>query len=98
MTPSRNLYRADCSFHSPAKLSGYYLDIKGLPFKLATPKTNYDSDQDFISSLYILGGPTDTGTIGCWARNEEEYTNETKDLLAHGVTNPNLSRLGSSVL
>jgi len=88
-------YTGQITLSTPQKsFPAITLKLRVLPFKLATPKTNYDLEKEFICSIYILGGPVGAGTIGCWARNEEECKNETEDLLAHGVTNPNLSRLG----
>ena len=76
---------------SGKKLHPLTLMIEVLPFKLATPKTCYDLNRDFICSLYYRGylSPNGKATVSSQQKDERQLRAEFEDMLAHGVTNPN---------
>ncbi|MFH2068598.1 MAG: hypothetical protein ABII89_03940, partial [Candidatus Omnitrophota bacterium] len=76
-------------------LGAITLKLRILPFKLASPKTYYDSSLEFTSSIYYasrlsLSSPYNypKGTVsGIW-KSKEQLKSELKNMLAHGVTSP----------
>jgi hypothetical protein len=67
--------------------------VEVLPFNLSEPRTYYDPNAPFTSSLYCGArlDPNNVGTIGTLL-NEQQYRRQMADLLAHGVTRPHLSQ------
>jgi hypothetical protein len=67
------------------------LQLRVLPFTLASPKTYYDPTRKFTSSMYYnskLHATYPNGTIsGLW-RDTEQITSELNNMLTHGITNP----------
>ena len=66
------------------------LTVRVLPFKLPAPKTNYDLNQEFTSSIYYwtipaVSGP---GSISSNGRNRQQYLAELANLRDHNVVNP----------
>jgi len=73
------------------KLGTITLKLRVLPFKLASPKTYYDSNKEFTSSVYYfskLSSDYPDGTISASDKSKEQLTAELKDMFSHGVTNP----------
>ncbi|HOV22248.1 MAG TPA: hypothetical protein PLW95_06165 [bacterium] len=67
------------------------LRVKVLPFILASPKTYYDINEDFISSIYyrgVLHKDYPEGTISSEYKSKEQLKAELKDMYEHGITNP----------
>lgn len=67
------------------------LTVKVLPFELASPRTCYDLNKEFTSSIYYLGTlhpDWPKGSIYSGYKSDEQLRNEFKNMFAHGVTNP----------
>ena len=67
------------------------IKLRVLPFKLANPKTYYDLDKKFTSSIYYCGQLAEEGekgTVYAIKKNKEQLRAELKDMYDHGVTNP----------
>ncbi len=68
-------------------MGGVALRMRVLPFRLAEPKTCYDPNEEFHSSIYyneICDPVTDTSFL----RNPKQVRADLANLYAHGVTNP----------
>lgn len=96
---AEGIYTGSISLSSgEKKLGAVTLKLQVLPFKLAPPKTYYDTRRDFTSSIYYmscLNWNYPKGTIYVAPGNEvaiwksrEQIKSELKDMFAHGVTNP----------
>jgi len=78
------------TYHSTLHISRNHTDlltipimIEVLPFKLAPPALEY--------SIFYRGQLTDkTGTISSEYKNEAQYRADLIDMLAHGISNPNI--------
>ena len=77
------------------------LRLKVLPFTLSEPKTYYDLNREFISSIYYRGvldpkgrgavfsGMLDSGGIGD-LKSEDQFRAELTNMYNHGVTKPSI--------
>lgn len=83
-------------------LGAINLNLRVLPFKLAAPKTKYNLEEDFTSSIYYKGMLAPTGEGGPtmqyfywrqWYKTEEQLRAELKNMYAHGITNPQIYQL-----
>ncbi len=85
------LYRGTIALMSGTEKAGELgLTVSVLPFKLPPPKTNYDLEREFTSSIYywtvpVASGP---GSISSNGRNKQQYMAELKNLREHNVVNP----------
>ncbi len=85
------LYRGKIALMSGEEQAGAFdLTVRVLPFKLPTPKTNYDLEREFTSAIDYWTIPVESGpgSISSNGRNKQQYIAELKDLLAHNVSNP----------
>jgi len=66
------------------------IKLRVLPFTLAQPKTHYDLNKEFTSSIYYKGVliPAGKGEITGKFKTEQQLRADLKDMYAHGVTNP----------
>jgi len=85
-------YTSIVSLSSKGKQLGTItLKLRVLPFRLASPKTYYDLNQEFTSSIYYfskLSSDYPEGTVSASNKSKEQLTAELKDIFSHGVTNP----------
>ncbi|MDO9574412.1 MAG: hypothetical protein Q7I94_05395, partial [Candidatus Contubernalis sp.] len=88
------VYTGSINLSSGGKtLGAITLKLRVLPFKLASPKTYYDSTREFTSSIYYLSQLTSDypkETISAILKSKEQLKAELKDMFSHGVTNPNV--------
>ena len=86
------VYSGSIRLHSGGKaLGALALELRVLPFTLASPKTYYNLDEEFTSSIYHLGQLAPDGkkgTIYAILKNEKQIMTELENMVAHGVTNP----------
>ena len=71
------------------------MELEVLPFALASPKTHYDLNTDFVSSVYYRSrfhpdypDAYAAGSVSSEYKSEAQLEAELKDLLSHGITNP----------
>jgi len=65
------------------------ITVKLLPFRLAEPKTNYDSQRDFFPSIYYVSllDSKSKGDLTPHHRTLAEYRNELNNISRHGISN-----------
>jgi hypothetical protein len=70
------------------------LRLRVLPLRLADPRTYYDPERTFTSSIYCEANlaPRGIHAISSYALNEQQYRATMRNLAAHGVTNPVMSQ------
>ncbi len=66
------------------------LVVQVLPFTLSEPKTFYDLNKDFVSSIYYKGvyDSASSGDLTPLRKSEQQIKAELKNLVEHSVTNP----------
>ncbi|MCK5805883.1 MAG: hypothetical protein KAI66_23835 [Lentisphaeria bacterium] len=72
-------------------LADLSLKLRVLPFKLAAPKTFYDLEKTFESSIYYhgkLNPKRPEGSISSEDKSRRQLSAELRNMFAHGVTNP----------
>ena len=77
--------------HEDDVIASVPMRLRVLLFKLAQPKTCYDLEQDFISSIYYRGKLNSRypqGSISSEFKSKGQLRAELKDMFAHGITNP----------
>ena len=88
------LYNGKIEMFSDEKSIGNLkLKLRVLPFKLASPKTYYNLNNIFASSIYYKGILASKGTLTGWNKNETQYRADLQNMLSHGVTAPMLHEL-----
>jgi hypothetical protein len=77
--------------HEDDVIASVPMRFRVLPFRLAQPKTHYNLEQDFISSIYYRGKLNSRypqGSISSEFKSKEQLRAELRDMFAHGITNP----------
>lgn len=76
-------------------LEGVELSLRVLPFRLAEPKTYYDSGRAFTLSIYYKGILVwdREGELRGWHKNETQFRADLKNMMEHGVTSPMILQL-----
>jgi beta-glucanase (GH16 family) len=77
--------------HEENVLASISMKLRILPFELVEPKTCYNLEQDFISSIYYRGKLNSRypqGSISSEFKSKEQLRAELKDMFVHGITNP----------
>ena len=68
------------------------LRVRVLPFNLPAPKTCYDGNKEFCSSIYYRARLNleryPLGTISSEYKSEEQLRAELRDMMEHGISNP----------
>ncbi|MFH2068876.1 MAG: CFI-box-CTERM domain-containing protein [Candidatus Omnitrophota bacterium] len=77
---------------TPSAGKTIFVKLEVLPFKLASPKTYYDLNREFTSSIYYTSAYSPisypNGAVFTFAKSSEQLRAELANLVAHGVTNP----------
>ena len=91
-TAAAGIYSGRISLSSGGRtLSSLSLKLRVLPFKLAAPRTFYDLDRPFESSMYYHGKLNPSrpeGSISSEDKSRRQLGAELRNMFAHGVTNP----------
>jgi hypothetical protein len=86
-----------CAQSSGREIARFEVKIKVLPFTLPEPKTNYDLDKTYFTSIYYNSNliEDDRAGITHYYRNEAQLKAEFANLIAHGVMYPTCFQLNS---
>ncbi len=82
---------------SGREIARFDISIEVLPFTLPEPRTNYDLDKTYFTSIYYNSNliEDDRAGITHYYRNEEQLKAEFANLIAHGVMYPTCFQLNS---
>jgi Concanavalin A-like lectin/glucanases superfamily len=71
-------------------LTSIPLEVRVLPIKLVSPRTKYDSNRDFVYSVYTWSHPSDKKVpVFCqYPRNDQQFRSEMRNMAAHGIVSP----------
>ena len=84
-------YAGDITFKAGGReVARMTVRLRVLPFTLPTPKTRYDSSQDYTFSLYYWGWLKENGKgkVGHSTKSEEQLRFELRMMYEHGIVAP----------